>query len=196
MNATSPHLILGSTSRYRADLLRRFGIEFTQHAPAVDEAELGDEPAPTRALRLAIAKADAAAQGQDNAVVIGSDQVAELDGVILHKPGSAALACAQLRASSGHVVTFHTAVCVCDTRSELHHTHVDRTSVRFRDLQDVEIHRYIEREQPLDCAGSFKCEGLGIVLFKRIDTQDPTALIGLPLIALAQMLRDCGIALP
>ncbi len=191
-----PRLILGSTSRYRAELLRRLGIDFTQRAPEVDEAELADEAAPTRALRLATAKADGAAQGQENAVVIGSDQVAELAGKILHKPGSVEHACAQLRASSGHAVVFHTTVCVHDTRSDQRHTHVDRTTVHFRRLNDAEIQRYIEREQPLDCAGSFKCEGLGIALFTRIDTQDPTALIGLPLIALAQMLRDCGIALP
>ncbi len=189
-------LILGSTSRYRADLLRRFGIAFTQRAPEVDEREIAGEPAATRALRLAVAKAEAAAQGENDAVVIGSDQVAELGGSILHKPGGSARAHAQLRASSGHDVVFHTAVCVRDTRTGQAHAHTDRTTVHFRDLCEAEIQRYVEREHPLDCAGSFKCEGLGITLFTRIETQDPTALIGLPLIALAQILRECGFDLP
>ncbi len=196
MNRATPRLILGSTSRYRADLLRRLGIDFTQCAPQIDEAELAAESAPTRALRLAIAKAEAAAREQDNAVVVGSDQVAALGRTILHKPGNVETACAQLRASSSQAVTFHTAVCVHDTRNDRQHTHVDHTTVHFRDLDDAEIRRYIEREQPLDCAGSFKCEGLGIALFTCIDTHDPTALIGLPLIAVAQMLRNCGIASP
>jgi septum formation protein len=196
VSSALPHLILGSTSRYRADLLRRLGLAFSQRAPGVDEPELAGEPAPTRAMRLARAKAEAIAQGEHHAVVIGSDQVAELAGSILHKPGTNARAQAQLRASAGHSVVFHTAVCVRDTCNGQTHTHVDRTTVHFRDLRDDEIRRYIEREQPLDCAGSFKCEGLGIALFTHIETRDPTALIGLPLIALAQMLRDCGIELP
>ena len=196
MNSSIPRLILGSTSRYRADLLRRLGIDFIQRAPEVAEEERADEPASIRALRLACTKAEAAAQGEIAALVIGSDQVAELAGSILHKPGTSERAHTQLRASSGHTVVFHTAVCVRDTRSGQTHSHLDRTIVHFRDLQDAEIQRYIEREQPLDCAGSFKCEGLGIALFTRIETQDPTALIGLPLIALAQMLRDFGIELP
>ena len=196
MNRATSRLILGSTSRYRANLLRRLGLNFTVRAPAVDEQELAGEPPSARALRLARAKADAAAQGEHNVVVIGSDQVAELGGSILHKPGSIERAHAQLRASSGHTVAFHTAVCVRDMHSGQTHTHVDHTTVHFRDLQDAEIHRYLELEQPLDCAGSFKCEGLGITLFTRIETRDPTALIGLPLIALAQMLRDCGVELP
>lgn len=196
MNDATSRLILGSTSRYRANLLRRLGIDFTQRAPNVDEQELADEPAAARALRLARAKAEAVAQGQNNVVVIGSDQVAALAGNILHKPGNIERAHAQLRASSGHAVVFHTAVCACDTRAGQTYTHTDHTTVYFRDLQDAEIQRYLEREQPLDCAGSFKCEGLGIALFTRIETRDPTALIGLPLIALAQILRDCGIELP
>lgn len=196
MNSTMPRLVLGSTSRYRAELLHRLGIEFTQRAPEMDETERAGEPASARALRLAGAKAEAAAHGQIDALVIGSDQVAELAGSILHKPGNAERAHAQLRASSGQSVVFHTALCVHDTRSGKTCSHVDRTLVHFRDLQDAEIRRYVAREQPLDCAGSFKCEGLGIALFTRIETLDPTALIGLPLIALAQMLRDGGIELP
>ncbi len=193
---TVPRLVLASTSRYRADLLRRLGIDFIQCAAGVDEHELAGEIASTRALRLAEAKAQAATTGQHDALVIGADQVADLGGSILHKPGSDELAHAQLRASSGHAVMFHTAVCVRDTRNGQAYMHTDHTTVHFRDLQDAEIQRYIDREQPLDCSGSFKCEGLGIALFSRIETQDPTALIGLPLIALARILRACGLQTP
>jgi septum formation protein len=147
-------------------------------------------------LRLAIAKAAAVARDYPDALVIGSDQVAELDGMVLDKPGTAERARAQLAASSGRDVHFHTALCLLDTRSGHRHTLVDHTRVRFRTLDAAEIARYVEREQPLDCAGSFKCEGLGISLFEAIDNSDPSALIGLPLIALARLLREAGIALP
>jgi len=189
-------LILGSTSRYRAELLRRLTRDFEQAAPGTDETPLPHEEPARRALRLAIAKADAVGHGRRDALVIGSDQVAELDGQLLDKPGSARRAHAQLAASSGRVVNFHTAICLLDTRTGERHTHVDLTRVRFRPLADDEIARYVEREQPLDCAGSFKCEGLGISLFERIENEDPTALVGLPLIALARLLRDAGLALP
>ncbi len=189
-------LVLGSTSRYRAELLRRLCAEFEQRAPGTDESVRADEAPATRAQRLAVAKADAAAIGLDDAVVIGSDQVAELDGRLLDKPGTVAQACAQLAASRGRLLQFHTAVCVLDTRSGQRQVHVDLTRVRFRDLSTTEIARYVEREQPLDCAGSFKGEGLGICLFEQIDSHDPTALIGLPLIALARLLRECGMQLP
>ncbi|OOG56717.1 Maf family nucleotide pyrophosphatase [Rhodanobacter sp. C03] len=192
----SPRLVLGSTSRYRAELLRRLTTDFEQCAPGTDESALAGETPVARALRLAIAKAEAAADGQQGALVIGSDQVAELDGLILDKPGTAARAHAQLTACSGREVHFHTALCLLDTRSGHRHTHVDHTHVRFRTLSAAEITRYIEREQPLDCAGSFKCEGLGISLFEAIDNRDPSALIGLPLIALARLLREAGIELP
>jgi septum formation protein len=193
---TAPRLILGSTSRYRAELLQRLRIEFEQRAPGTDETALPGEAPANRALRLAIAKAEAAAEGIADALVIGSDQVAELDGQILDKPGSPERARDQLAASSGRVVHFHTALCLLDGRSGRRHTHVDHTRVHFRELADQEIARYIEGERPLDCAGSFKCEGLGITLFERIDNEDPTALIGLPLIALARLLRQAGVALP
>ncbi len=191
-----PRIVLGSTSRYRAELLRRLIPDFQQSAPGTEEALLADEAPAERALRLAIAKATAVARGQRNALIIGSDQVADLDGRVLDKPGTAALARAQLGASSGREVHFHTALCLLDTRSGRRRTHVDQTRVRFRELTATEIARYVEREQPLDCAGSFKCEGLGISLFASIDNADPTALIGLPLIALARMLREAGIELP
>lgn len=195
MTAT-PRLVLGSTSRYRAELLRRLCASFEQRAPGTDETALPGEPPAARALRLAIAKAEAAAAGLIDALVIGSDQVAELDGQMLDKPGTPDRACEQLAASSGRTVHFHTALCLLDSRSGERHTHVDHTQVRFRTLTDGEIQRYVEREQPLDCAGSFKCEGLGISLFERIDNEDPTALVGLPLISLARLLRQAGISLP
>jgi len=192
----TPRIVLASTSRYRAELLRRLLTDFDQAGPDTDESPLPGEAPAARALRLAIAKAQAVAPGCGGALVIGSDQVAELDGAILRKPGSVEHARAQLSASSGHVVHFHTALCLLDTRNDRQQTLVDHTRVRFRTLDGAEIDRYIEREQPLDCAGSFKCEGLGIGLFEEIDSRDPTALVGLPLIALARMLRSAGLSVP
>ncbi|GAB2548709.1 Maf family protein [Rhodanobacter koreensis] len=194
--STTPRLVLGSTSRYRAELMRRLTADFEQRAPGTDETALVGETPAARALRLAIAKAEAAASGLHDALVIGSDQVAELDGRILDKPGTAERAHAQLTASSGREVHFHTALCLLDTRDGRRHTHVDHTRVCFRELNPAEITRYIEHEQPLDCAGSFKCESLGISLFESIDNRDPSALIGLPLIALARLLREAGVTLP
>ncbi len=196
MPSAPPRIVLGSTSRYRAELLRRLLPDFEQAAPDTDESPLPNEAPAARALRLAIAKADSAARGYADALVIGSDQVAEVDGLILDKPGTRERACSQLAASSGRSVHFHTAVCLLDTRDGRRQTHVDRTRARFRALQPAEIARYVEREQPLDCAGSFKCEGLGISLFEAIDSQDPSALIGLPLIALARLLRAAGLDMP
>jgi septum formation protein len=191
-----PRIVLGSTSRYRADLLRRLVPDFERSAPGTDETPLAGEAPAQRALRLAIAKAEAAASDRRDALVIGSDQVAELDGLILDKPVTTERAHAQLTASSGHEVHFHTGLCLLDTRTGQRHTHVDHTRVHFRELTAAEIARYVEREQPLDCAGSFKCEGLGISLFESIDNLDPSALVGLPLIALARLLREAGIPLP
>lgn len=191
-----PRVVLGSTSRYRAELLRRLLPDFEQAAPNTDESPLPNEAPAARALRLAIAKAEAVAIEYGNALVIGSDQVAEVGGLILDKPGTRERARTQLAASSGHIVNFHTAVCVLDASLGRRQTHVDHTQVHFRVLQPAEIARYVEREQPLDCAGSFKCEGLGISLFESIDSHDPSALIGLPLIALARLLRDAGLEMP
>jgi len=196
MSPALPRIVLASTSRYRAELLRRLLPDFEQRAPGTDEAAMPGEAADARAARLAVAKAVAAADGLRDALVIGSDQVAELDGEMLDKPGSAANAHAQLAASSGRVVHFHTALCLLDTRNGRQQIHVDRTCAHFRTLTAAEIERYVAREQPLDCAGSFKCEGLGISLFERIDSEDPSALIGLPLIALAGLLRTAGVAVP
>lgn len=191
-----PRIVLGSTSRYRAELLHRLLTDFTQVAPGTDETPLAGETPAARALRLAVAKAEAVAVGFHDALVIGSDQVAELDGQLLDKPGTTERAHAQLAASAGREVHFHTALCLLDTRDGRRRTHVDHTCVRFRELGAAEIDRYIDREQPLDCAGSFKCEGLGISLFESIDSRDPSALIGLPLIALSRLLRESGIELP
>ncbi|MEI7036969.1 Maf family protein [Fulvimonas yonginensis] len=189
-------LVLGSTSRYRAELLRRLTADFEQRAPGTDETLRPGETPAEGVLRLAAAKADAAAQGLPDALVIGSDQIAELDGRALGKPGSAEAARVQLAACAGREVCFHTALCLLDTRDGRRRTHVDVTRVWFRPLSGEEIARYVERERPLDCAGSFKCEGLGIALFERIENSDPTALVGLPLIALARLLREAGLALP
>lgn len=190
-------LVLASTSPYRRDLLARLGIDFTQLAPDVDESPLPGEAPAALAARLAQAKAEAGAQAAPGAWVIGSDQVAELDGQPLGKPGSAERAIAQLRAMSGRAVRFHTAVCVAGNPAHSGALALlDSTTVRFRTLSEAEIARYVERERPFDAAGSFKAEGLGIALFDAIDSQDPTALIGLPLIGTAALLRRCGFALP
>jgi 7-methyl-GTP pyrophosphatase len=188
--------MLASTSRYRAELLRRLLVDFEQTAPDVDETALTQEPPHARASRLAEAKARAVSGGADNALVIGSDQVAALGGVVLHKPGNIANALQQLKASSGNHVDFFTGLCLIDTRNGECHRALDHTRAAFRTLGEDEIVRYVERERPLDCAGSFKSEGLGITLFERIETTDPTALIGLPLIALARLLRMAGVTVP
>lgn len=191
-------IVLASTSRYRREFLARLTPSFRVQAPRVDETALADESPLALARRLALAKAHAVAADCGAALVIGSDQVAELGGRALGKPGSVAAAHAQLAACSGLEVHFHTALCVIDTRggSPAVHCGIDRTRVVFRPLDAATIERYVEREQPLDCAGSFKCEGLGIALFERIETVDPTALVGLPLIALARLLRECGMEIP
>lgn len=192
----APKIVLGSTSRYRAELLRRLLADFELASPGTDESPLAGEAPDERARRLAMNKAAGAAGRRRDALVIGSDQVAELNGMVLDKPLTIERAMAQLAASSGQSVRFHTALCLLDTRHGTQDIHLDATTVQFRKLSTLEIKRYIEREQPLDCAGSFKCEGLGISLFESIDNRDPTALIGLPLLALARMLRAAGVPLP
>lgn len=190
-------LILASTSRYRRELLERLRLPFEAIAPQVDETALPEELPRALAQRLARLKAVAVAKQHPDAVVIGSDQVADLGGRALGKPGDHAGATRQLRDCRGQAVEFHSAVCVIDGRRDnTAHAFVDRTRVVFRTLDDDEIERYLRAEQPYDCAGSFKCEGLGAALFERIESQDPTGLIGLPLIALAKVLRECGYAQP
>ncbi len=189
-------LILASTSPYRRALLARFGLPFEVLRPEIDETPLSGEGPSSLADRLAEAKARAVAVRQPQAWVIGSDQVAELAGQPLSKPGSFERAADQLAAASGRTLNFHTAVTLyrhSDRRVMRMH---DTTRVRLRTLSATEIERYLHAEQPYDCAGSFKAEGLGITLFEAIDSRDPTALIGLPLIALAQALREAGFVLP
>jgi len=193
---STPRIVLASTSRYRAELLHRLLDDFEQIAPDVDEQPLSGEAPAARAARLAAAKATAVSAKHRDAVVIGSDQVAALGDAILHKPGSRDNAHEQLRASSGNVVHFHTGLCVCDGRDGRLQSYTDETRVVFRTLSDEEIRRYLAREHPLDCAGSFKSEGAGIALFERIESADPTALVGLPLIALARLLRASNIPVP
>jgi len=190
-----PRLVLASTSRYRAGLLARLRLPFDSARPEVDETPHPGEPPASLALRLATAKAAAVAALHADAVVIGSDQVASCDGRMLGKPGTRDAAIAQLQSMSGREVVFLTAVAVAGPGGDAG-TALDTTTVRFRPLSDDEIARYVDAERPLDCAGSFKCEGLGIALFEAIESRDPTALVGLPLIATARLLRGAGFALP
>jgi septum formation protein len=187
-------LVLASTSRYRRELLSRLQLPFAVMAPSVDEAPLPGEPAPATALRLAETKARAAAQRHPRALIIGSDQVAELDGERLDKPGTHARAVQQLRAASGRTARFHTAVALLNAGTGRLHTRVVLTRVAFRELTDAQIDAYLRREQPYDCAGSAKSEGLGIALIRSLEGDDPTALIGLPLIALVDMLAAEGLS--
>jgi len=192
----APRLVLASTSQFRRQLLERFGVHFTVAAPEVDETALPGEKAMDLVNRLARAKADIIAARHPHSLVIGSDQVALQGREILGKPGTVERCVEQLRACSGQRVTFNTAVHIIRTDSGSNESHLDTTTVHFRRLGDDEIRRYVDREKPLQCAGGFKVEGLGISLFERIESQDPTALIGLPLIWVASSLRRLGLAIP
>ena len=189
----APRLILASTSRYRRELLQRLRLPFSVVAPQVNEsAESGEAPA-ALARRLALAKATAVSQQQPQAIVVGSDQVAELDGVALGKPGTHERATQQLQAMRGRAVCFHTAVAVVHAATAFVQQALVTVTVRFRPLTDGEIERYLRLEQPYDCAGSAKCETLGITLADAIESDDPTALVGLPLIRTSAMLRAAGL---
>jgi septum formation protein len=190
---SAPGLILASTSRYRRELLQRLRLPFVVVSPEVDEAAAPGEGPAALAQRLALAKANAVAAQEPQAVVIGSDQVAELDGVALGKPGNHERATQQLRSMSGRAVRFHTAVAVARASSGFLQQALVTVTVRFRELSDQEIERYLLLEQPYDCAGSAKCETLGIVLAAAIESDDPTALVGLPLIRTSAMLRAAGL---
>ena len=194
MNRPSRRLLLASTSPYRRDLLSRLRLPFECVPPRVDETPLPGESPAGLASRLAGQKAAAVHAREPDAWVIGSDQVADLDGRVLGKPGDFEIASAQLRAMSGREVVFHTALCIVGPG--FRESAVDTTVVRLRDLGDDDIARYLQAEPAFDCAGSFKAEGLGIALFDAIDSSDPTALVGLPLIATARLLRKAGFALP
>jgi len=188
-------LILGSSSRYRKELLSRLQIPFETAAPDVDETPHSNEPPKDLALRLALAKARAIALKNPEAVVIGSDQVADLEGTPLGKPGNHANATLQLQRMRGKTVIFQTALSVVCLASGYERTDVASVKVKFRDFSDDEIESYLRAEEPYDCAGSAKSEGLGIALLDAIDNDDPTALIGLPLIRTCQMLREAGVKL-
>jgi len=195
-SSSPPRLILASSSAYRRELLSRLHLPFEAIAPHIDETPLPGETPQATALRLACAKAAAIAGRHPGALVIGSDQVATLDGEQIGKPGDHARALAQLRTMRGREVVFHTALCLWDGRAADPGQAVQvenvQVFVRFRDLPDRELDAYLRIEQPYDCAGSAKNEGLGIALIERIDSTDPTALTGLPLIALTGMLRRAG----
>ena len=187
-------LVLGSTSPYRRELLQRLQIPFEVAAPEVDETPLPHESPDALAGRLALAKARAVARNFPQAVVIGSDQVADLNGLALGKPGNHERAVAQLRQMRGQTVIFQTAVAVVCLETGFEQTALAAVSVKFRDLDDAEIENYLRAEQPYDCAGSAKSEGLGIALLESIDSDDPTALVGLPLIRTCKMIQAAGIA--
>ncbi|HDX8378787.1 TPA: septum formation inhibitor Maf [Aeromonas salmonicida] len=189
-------LILASTSRYRKTLLEKLGLPFECAAPEVDESTLPGESAEALVARLAYAKANAIANQRDQGLIIGSDQVCVCDGQILGKPGSVEKAVAQLMAARGRSITFYTGLCVLDAASGKAEQLVEPFTVHFRTLDETAIRRYVAAEMPLDCAGSFKCEGMGIVLFKGLEGRDPNSLIGLPLIGLIELLERHGLALP
>ena len=187
-------LVLGSTSRYRRELLARLGLPFEVSAPDVDETPSSGELPVATALRLSEAKARAVAARYEDALVIGSDQVADCDGRAVSKPGDRATAQRELRALSGRTIVFHTGIALVDAKTgRCQREMVDVVSV-FRTLTDAEIDAYLDREAPYDCAGGVKSEALGIALFERITSDDPTALVGLPLIALCRMLRAEGLS--
>jgi septum formation protein len=191
-----PAILLASTSPHRRALLGRLGLPFGSAAPDVAETVLPGEPPELRAARLALAKARAVADSNPEAIVIGSDQVASLanpaGAQLLHKPGDRSTCREQLRAMSGKTVRFDTAVAVVQNGVEL--THTDLTLVNFRKLDDAAIESYMDREPSFDCAGGFKCEGLGVILFESIESRDPTALVGLPLIWVCAALRQLGVS--
>ena len=189
-------LILASTSRYRKTLLEKLGLPFECAAPEVDESPLPGESAEALVARLAYAKANAIANQRDQGLIIGSDQVCVCDGQILGKPGTVEKAVAQLMAARGRSITFYTGLCVLDVASGKAEQLVEPFTVHFRTLDETAIRRYVAAEMPLDCAGSFKCEGMGIVLFKGLEGRDPNSLIGLPLIGLIELLERHGLALP
>jgi len=199
ISSTYPRLILGSSSRYRQELLARLCLPFEIAIPNIDESPLPEETPEITALRLALQKAEAVAMTTPEALIIGSDQVATLDGKQIGKPGSHEKAFLQLQSMRGRHVIFHTALCLLDNRitaekqgSPILQIENIQTCVTFRNLPDQELDAYLRIEQPYDCAGSAKNEGLGIALIEKIESDDPTALTGLPLIALTGMLRRAG----
>lgn len=188
-----PQLILGSASKYRQELLSRLQLPFTAISPNIDEMPLKDESALETSMRLSLQKAQHIAQSHPNAIIIGSDQVATIDGLQLGKAGNHANALKQLQIMRGKTVLFHSALCVLDARNGQADIREVTTKTIMRHLSDEELSNYLHIEQPYDCAGSAKVEGLGITLLERVESSDPTALIGLPLIALTEMLKAAGV---
>lgn len=188
-----PSLLLASSSRWRRELLARLGLPFDCSSPDIDESPLPGESVPALALRLAEAKARALAASHPEHWIIGSDQAAELDGKSIGKPGHHEQARAQLQAQSGRRVLFHTGVCLLHPASGFCRSGLDSTAVQFRSLKSTDIEHYLQREQPYDCAGSFRSEALGIALIERIEGRDPSALVGLPLMLLCDLLAEAGI---
>jgi septum formation protein len=194
LSTESPRLVLASSSVYRKELLSRLQLPFTVDVPDIDETPQAGETPSATALRLAREKAAAVAARHPGSLVIGSDQVATLNDEQIGKPGNHAAALAQLQKMRGKEVIFHTALCLWDGRSATAQVEDIQTVVKFRDLSDAELDAYLRIEQPYDCAGSAKNEALGIAILERIDSSDPTALTGLPLIALTGMLRNAGVS--
>jgi septum formation protein len=188
-----PSLILASTSPFRRELLERLHIPFETASPETDETRQPNESAEALVKRLAEAKASAVAENHPNSLIIGSDQVAVLDDEILGKPGNHENAVKQLQAARGKEVIFYTGLCLLNSASNNKQVDVVKFSVTFRNLTDEQIEAYLRKEQPYNCAGSFKSEGLGIALFQRLEGDDPNALIGLPLIRLIDMLQQEGV---
>ncbi len=192
----SPHIVLASSSTYRKALIARLGIHCATIAPDIDEQPLSDEAPAETALRLAQAKACKIAEIESTALIIGSDQVAVLNDSLIGKPGNHAAATQQLQAMSGKTVVFHTALCLLNAATNSVQFANVPTTVRFRALSAEQIERYLRQDRPYDCAGSAKIEALGITLVDQVESDDPTALIGLPLIALVTMLQKEGIPIP
>ena len=189
-------LILGSTSPFRKELLERLNLDFITDSPNIDETPLQEESPEDYVIRLSLAKAKAVAERHQNALIIASDQCSILDGEIRGKPGNHKNAIKQLTESSGKRVSFLTGLCLYDCSDDSYQLEMVPFHVDFRDLTAIEIESYLLAEQPYGCAGSFKSEGLGVTLFKRLEGEDPSALIGLPLIKLSEMLRHKGFILP
>jgi septum formation protein len=197
MTKPSPHphrLVLASSSQYRRSLLERLGLNFETASPDIDESSLPGEPADALALRLSAEKSVALMTRFPDALILGSDQVAVLEARRLTKPGCRAQAIAQLHAASGKAMIFYTGICLLDTVSGEKRMALDKTTVHFRALEERQIANYVDKDEPYDCAGSFKFERLGIALFDRIESEDPNALIGLPLIQLVRLLESAGMS--
>ena len=196
MRKSAPRIVLGSTSPYRRQLIERLGLDFVTASPDVDESPRLNESPETLVVRLAESKARAVADDFRESLVIGSDQIACIEGEILGKPGSRSAALTQLTRASGRRVTFLTGLCLLNTATDRAQTICEPFHVHFRGLDAGQIQRYLDREKPYDCAGSFKSEGLGIALFERLEGDDPNALIGLPLIRLIGLLANEGVQIP